>query len=183
MKEQITIAGKMTLPADHAARVLHPHSENAVYTVYEIAGTRYVSISGNTRGTVELTALKDLYVNASDGLMKASHAPVRVNAADMPTVYTSSLKELDPVNIPVRGVTGNTPARRINHTTSPDAATLDDIALFVIETIGEWTDAKQREAYDYIGMYVSDWFIDYDLTGAEIDYIVAEVRDAFNQVD
>ena len=80
-------------------------------------------------------------------------------------------------------VTGNTPVRRVNHTTSPDAATLDDIAMFAIETIGGWTDAKQRKAYDYIGMYVSDWFIDYDLTGAEIDYIVAEVRDTYNRED
>lgn len=36
MKEPITVAGKMTLPADHAAHVLHPKAETAVYTVYEI---------------------------------------------------------------------------------------------------------------------------------------------------
>lgn len=96
----IKILGKKTFPRTHATKVMCTEATTQPLVVWEIDGEQYVEISANTRGTREFTKVADLYVDESDCVLKARHAPLKVtkdylfkNGLD--GVPTDSLENLD----------------------------------------------------------------------------------------
>ena len=88
----ITCTEHITLPPDHAYRVLHPHATEKVYPVYTVNGERYIEIKADTLGGILLTKLADLHV--SGGELNAVPAPIRVDGRDMPRIYPQDIPAL-----------------------------------------------------------------------------------------
>lgn len=96
----IRILGKKTFPRTHATKVMCTEATTQPLVVWEIDGEQYVEISANTRGTREFTKVADLYVDESDGVLKARHAPLKVTKdylfkTGLEGVPTDTLKDLD----------------------------------------------------------------------------------------
>lgn len=88
MKNAITVTGTVTLAPTYAHSIMHPHDTEQTYTVYEIDGQQYIQLRADTRPGRLLTLISDTYTDPADGLLKAHHAPIRVNNEDMPIIYT-----------------------------------------------------------------------------------------------
>lgn len=91
MKHTITCTERITLPPDHAHRVLYPHATTKIYPVYNVDGQRYIEIKADTLGGVLLTRLSDLHV--SNGELNAVPAPIRVKDA-LPYIYPQDIEKL-----------------------------------------------------------------------------------------
>ena len=88
----ITCTERITLPPDHAHRVLYPHATEKTYPVYTVGNERYIEIKADTLGGTLLTKLTDLHVD--NGELNAVSTPLRVDNRDMPRLYTVDIQDL-----------------------------------------------------------------------------------------
>lgn len=94
MRHTITCTERITLPPDHAYRVLHPHATEKTYPVYTVGNERYIEIKADTLGGTLLTKLTDLNVDMDTGELNAFSSPLRVDDHDMPRLYTVDIQDL-----------------------------------------------------------------------------------------
>ena len=89
---EITCTERVTLPPDHARKVMDPDATEKVYPVYTIDGERYISIKADTLGGTLMTRLNDLHVD--NGELNAVPAPMRVDDMDVPRIYPDQIMDL-----------------------------------------------------------------------------------------